>query len=55
MLKSKFVKILKSYDYIDKKFIEVYEKYCLFKLVDECNDYYVVVCVLKLGFENGSN
>ncbi|ABE68518.1 p35 [Plutella xylostella multiple nucleopolyhedrovirus] len=55
VLKSKFAKILKSHDYTDKKSIEAYEKYCLPKLVDERNDYYVAVCVLKPGFENGSN
>nr|AAT38518.1 p35 [Bombyx mori nucleopolyhedrovirus] len=55
VLKSKFAKILKSHDYTDKKSIETYEKYCLPQLVDKHGDCYVAVCVLKPGFENGSN
>ncbi|ABM05419.1 P35 [Maruca vitrata nucleopolyhedrovirus] len=55
VLKSKFEKILKSHGYTDEKSIEAYKKYCLPKLVDEQNNYYVAVCVLKPGFEKGSN
>nr|CAA71304.1 35kDa protein [Spodoptera litura nucleopolyhedrovirus] len=56
VLKSKFAKILKSQDYTDKKSIEVLLRNTVCpNLVDERNDYYVAVCVLKPGFENGSN
>ncbi|USC25969.1 p35 [Palpita vitrealis nucleopolyhedrovirus] len=55
VLKTEFVKILENHDYVDKESIEKYQMYCLPQLVNEDDDVYVALCVLKPGFEKGND